>query len=448
MKKTIFTLISLVLTQVLIAQINSKTEIFSMCKSIRIIETEPCSFAVAKYRTINFNTDMKVNIIDFSYCKKAPNPQIKYFFIVILDGQKYFVQSGDLSFNYNDDEIYRFFKKIKEDEKLQFNELNKKLNVDYYLYLKYLANEKKKEDIEVERLSLEQKRKTQYENGLKKASEKAIKDSITVLENQWLIVDFEKNNRELNKTTALKIQNAQKSGGVLITKFEVNTNDYDATSVSFSVLNISAKRIKYISFHLQAFNGVDDPIYSPVTVKGVGFVDINDIGAWEFKNVWFNKSLESVKILKISIIYEDGSIKNVNEVSNIIVKDVDEQIALLNYKPIQSSQIFGSLCLEERKVENSISCKILFFPPIINPKPENIITITLNDIPKFLLELEEIIIAKKNNKVKINDMFVTTEFISMIYVKSGVNVSIESNERYTLVSFEHLEQLKNKLSKL
>lgn len=102
-----------------------------------------------------------------------------------------------------------------------------------------------------------------------------------------------------------------------------DTSEYtEGTSVHFSFLNPTKKRIKYIYVNLYGTNRVGDRIYergkSLKTLKFIGPIEPGNIGNVSEDYVWFTDLVEHVKITSIKVQYMDGTVKIIKDVGKII----------------------------------------------------------------------------------------------------------------------------------
>ena len=411
-----------------------------MLKSLNVFDDNLCTIHQPP-TVLLFENESKINLIDVGKCEKTPYAIVKNYYIVLIDGKTYNVLISDLTFSHSFEVILKAFKKMDDIQKQEFLSLNSKSNNDYYDNLRRIAEEKR--IAEIKRMQLEEQKRIEEIKKIERTKNfiNASNDSITTLKNQILLYEIKQKNSRLDSIASVKIQNSKAIGGVLITDFQVISNDYDVTDVTLSILNSSSQRIKYVTFVLQAFNSVDDPIHTPETVKGVGFVEINEFGTWDFENVWFDKTLENVQIKKITIIYEDGTSKVINDISKILISNPDDLEGVLQNSKSKST-LFGSIIFKEFD-KTAISDYEIWFLPInfIHEDPaKNCTVITVNDIPRCISEIEEIMKAKRNNEIKNTGMFETTEFTSMIYIKF--------DKDRTLISLENLELLLAKMKSI
>lgn len=101
---------------------------------------------------------------------------------------------------------------------------------------------------------------------------------------------------------------------LILTRISYSMNSADGVTVRFGLENISQDRtIKYISFSIQGFNPVGDPVKgdhsrrSVETVRGVGPIEPGENAAYSFENVWYAGTLSCVELHRTVVEYMDGS---------------------------------------------------------------------------------------------------------------------------------------------
>jgi hypothetical protein len=92
-----------------------------------------------------------------------------------------------------------------------------------------------------------------------------------------------------------------------IVDFTVTGEDY-TIGFNISVYNKGKKAIKYITFNASAFNPVNDKVGFK-SVRGVGPIEPDESGDYEFDDMIYSKSAESISIDNIKIQYMDGTVK-------------------------------------------------------------------------------------------------------------------------------------------
>lgn len=94
--------------------------------------------------------------------------------------------------------------------------------------------------------------------------------------------------------------------GLAILSFSVN-GEGSFTGAEISFWNRSKKIIKYIHVTLQAYNSVDDLI-STKTVKGVGPIEPNSNGSYNWEEIFYSNVVDYLQIGAIKIEFMDKSI--------------------------------------------------------------------------------------------------------------------------------------------
>lgn len=114
------------------------------------------------------------------------------------------------------------------------------------------------------------------------------------------------------------LEKSKLSGITLLNYGFYRKNEYsDAVSVDVSFYNTGRKVIKYIWFTFIGINPVGDRVIDKYTgsanktLKGVGPVEPDDVGAYSFDDVWYSKLIKDIKVTNIKIQYMDGAIKTV-----------------------------------------------------------------------------------------------------------------------------------------
>ncbi len=137
--------------------------------------------------------------------------------------------------------------------------------------------------------------------------------------------DFDK---AINLMSGLK-----KKGLVIFDRSIYDTSEYtDGTGFSISVVNLSGKIIKYISFTVIGYNPVKDVVRgrqgkSPyITVRGVGPIKPGEGGEYNWEYLWFTDLVQTHKITLIKLQYLDGSVKVYNNPESLILSGYDKYL--------------------------------------------------------------------------------------------------------------------------
>ena len=212
---------------------------------------------------------------DYILCRNGADR--KFIYKINNGVQSYFVDVNEVSFiskEKSSDEAMVFFSTLQPDEKILYqNELNNFIT-EFQEYRNDMAAEEEEEPI---------------------------RESISeMLKNPLVIYDY------------------------------AFTSNY---SIGFriEILNTSKKRIKYLSFNVSGFNEVDDRVptyrgeYSR-SLRGVGPVEVNGSGSWEFETIWSDNSFYSGRINSITVEYFDGSKRTFTKVGSLVFSDEERDL--------------------------------------------------------------------------------------------------------------------------
>lgn len=105
----------------------------------------------------------------------------------------------------------------------------------------------------------------------------------------------------------------------------------DGTGINISFFNPTDKTIKYISFTVQGYNAVDDPVGKPITKRCIGPIDPQESGSYTFEYTWFTDIISYAKIRSITVTYKNGSTKNIANADKIMfTEDINSIIFSTN----------------------------------------------------------------------------------------------------------------------
>lgn len=124
------------------------------------------------------------------------------------------------------------------------------------------------------------------------------------------------------------LKNGRIKGLTLLVSVIYDESEYtEGTSAKFVVYNPTQKTIKYLWFTVVGFNPVGDKVIdrvkgvSNITLKGVGPIEKDESGTYEFDYVWFTDMVETFKIISIKVQYMDNTIKTISNVKEITFTD-------------------------------------------------------------------------------------------------------------------------------
>ena len=124
---------------------------------------------------------------------------------------------------------------------------------------------------------------------------------------------------------AILEENAKEKKRPLLS-FYYQRNKYDFFDFNAKVLNYSKKRIKYVWLTVKVLNPVGDVIPKSVfekyhTLELIGFINSYESGKYKFDNFVLDVPLDDVKISKMKVQYEDGSIVEYTKESDFFLPD-------------------------------------------------------------------------------------------------------------------------------
>jgi hypothetical protein len=103
-------------------------------------------------------------------------------------------------------------------------------------------------------------------------------------------------------------------------------NELDLFKFNVTLINNSSKKIKYAWLTLEGLNPVDDVV--PISIlernlelKMVGFIESDSKGDYTFDNIFINKTISAVRFKKLKIQLEDGTLKEFNKSSGVVIDD-------------------------------------------------------------------------------------------------------------------------------
>jgi hypothetical protein len=106
----------------------------------------------------------------------------------------------------------------------------------------------------------------------------------------------------------------------------------NGSSIRFEIYNPTKKTIKYIWFYVKGINPVGDAVVgrngkSIVELKGVGPIEYNNSGTYNFEYVWYTDLVHKSRITSIKVQYMDNSIKIIQSPNEIMMpSDLSEFI--------------------------------------------------------------------------------------------------------------------------
>lgn len=337
-------------------------------------------------------------------------------------------------FNHDYNSILEAFREFNELEKIEFRNLEIKKNQNYYAEKREILElEEKKQE-----LILSQKREEELRiiedaknEVIIKNKSKAQNDSILASESHIRLLREKDEDDNINKLISSIINKGIEGGGILLKKFNVIDEGYGRIGINVEVFNCSKKRIKYITFSVKAFNPVDDQVGEIEPLKGVGYIESNNVGEWNFDAVWYSDVISSAKITSIKLVYEDGSVKNISNIEAINIEQepvTSEELsdyALLKELSLIKKTIIGSVQIVYIKEDKFLTFYDLYSGEKFSIQVDDLISIDLGLIINDL---------KSGSKISQRGIFETNEFSNNIYIKfyNGTTTVINLQEAIQL----------------
>ncbi len=338
MKRLLLIVTLFVLNNSFSQDLNEKTIITCNVLTFKLLDKHPCSSEYVKNMQ---KLNSKINFLRIESCNENTNKSKDYFYCVVICNDTSYnlpLESLDL-FNFSSDWFLKKYKKLKPIEKLNLESNNKLDNKKHYEILKEEAKKKfeelkkieeekkKREQEEIRKNELEKQEKIKAEK-LVQDFEKAKNDSLTELELRNKLSSYIEAGAQNNKIFDQYLKKGKENGGILVSKFDFSISEYGVVDLILGIKNVGAKRIKYATFKLLPLNSVDDPADEEKSFKGIGYIEPNSDGEWEFENAWFSDVIETLKLKSITLVYEDGSTKTVS--NNIGLIRIDDKESVLN----------------------------------------------------------------------------------------------------------------------
>jgi hypothetical protein len=211
------------------------------------------------------------------------------------------------------------------------------------------------------------------------------------------------------------LKKGKENGGILVSKFDFSISEYGVVDLTLGIKNVGTKRIKYATFKLLPLNSVDDPADEEKSFKGIGYIEPNSDGEWEFENAWFSDVIETLKLKSITLDYEDGSSKTIS--NNIGLIRIDDKESIINgidsYKK-EKLYRYDPVILFKFEGESKDLMGLVFYS-ITNRELATKI-MTSEEIKAFVDDLNKSINNFKNKVFEKNGMFETKYCSQKIYL--------------------------------
>jgi hypothetical protein len=370
--------------------------------------------------------------------------------VLVVDDTLYNVslETASLLFFKNED-FLKNYKKLDKTQKTILENTNLQLNLDHYekireeirkLEEKKRAEEEEKRRVEEEKKRLEEERLAKIRaqelaNGLKKAAS----DSVVNDELRPKLAVFSQNLKSQDSIVDLRIKTGINNGGILITQFSFSTSTYGVVDLTLGIQNVGKKRIKYATFILQPYNSVDDPVEYEKSFKGIGFIEPNSDGVWNFESAWFSDVIQTLKLKSVNLVFEDGSSKLITKIGEIRIDDSSESLkdAITNKQKKVLHQMGSLVLLEYQETEVPI---VGFCMYSVLDKDLKAKIYQEEEARQIITDLSDIIFNLKNNIVGKQGIFEITKYSSLIY--------LYTDGGYCLLDIKDAEKILSKLTQL
>jgi len=361
--------------------------------------------------------------------------------VFIIDDTLYIVslETAD-QFLFSDGTFLDHYKRLDKTQRLLLEKHNLQLNLDYYKELRERKRkvEEEKRIIEIEKKRIEEEQIAKIKSQeLSIAIQKATTDSLTNENLKPKIVRFIEFLKKEEVQIEAKIKKGIDNGGVLVTQFSFSISDYGVVDLTLGIKNVGKKRIKYATFNLQPKNSVGDLEEYAKSFKGIGYIEPNEEGVWEFESAWFSDVIQTLELKNITLLYEDGSTKYISKIGEIRV-DEDELLESIKDRQKKIFYQFTSVALIEYKdTLNKIVGLCIYSVSNEELKteifPEEVAISIISD-------LDQIISNRKNGIISKVGSFEVLSHSSMVYfyLKDG----------YCLLSLNDAENLLKKMREL
>ncbi len=411
-------------SQIFSQLLTEKSELKRQLSQFSYFPNNPCEIQ----NEVQWNGKNKVvHFVRFESCQDdKTNLKGIVYGVLVIDDTLYNVSLETASqFFFRNEDFLKNYKKLDKTQKTILENTNLQLNVDHYenireeirkLEEKKRLDEEEKRRIEEEKKRLEEERLAKIRaqelaNGMKKAAS----DSILNDELRSNLAVFTQNIKSQDSLVDLKIKSGVNNGGILVTQFSFSTSDYGVVDLTLGIQNVSKKRIKYATFILQPYNSVDDPVEYEKSFKGIGFIEPNSEGVWNFESAWFSDVIETLKLKSINLVFEDGSSKLITKIGEIRVDNFSESlIEAITDKQKKVIHQMGSLVVLEYQETDLPMVGFCMYS--VSDKDLKVKLYQEEEARQIITDLSDIIFNRKNNIIGKEGDFEITKYSSLIYL--------------------------------
>ena len=434
--------------------LTEKTELKKQVSLLSYFPNNPCEI---QNEVMLDCTNKIAHFIRFESCHedKSKLKGIIYGVIVIDDTLYNISLEAANTFFFYKETFLKEYKKLDQTAKTILENTNLQLNLDYYDNIReenrkieekkrLEQEEKKRKEEEKKRLEEEKKRLEEVRLAKIKADEiansirKAERDSSTTEELKLKTSKLVELITKQDLSIDAKIKTGKENGGILISQFRFSTSEYGVVDLTLGIQNIGKKRIKYATFKLQPYNSVDDPVEYEKSFKGIGFIEPNSEGVWNFESAWFSDVIETLLLKNITLVYEDGSSKLITKIGEIRIDQNEELSESIADRQKKIQHQFGSVVLVE--YPEATEPMVGFCTYSVDDKELKVTVLSQEDTKKLINDLKEIIRNRQNNTIGIVGDFEVTKFSTLIY--------FNLLDGYTLINSSEAQGLLQKIQTL
>jgi hypothetical protein len=427
--------------------LTEKTELKSQLSQLSYFPNNPCEIQ----NEVKLNCKNKVaHFLRFESCQED-NTKLKgiIYGVLVIDDTTFNVslETANIFFNHSED-FLKDYKKLDKTKKTILENTNRQLNLDHYSKIREeirKAEEKKRLE-EEEKIRIEQEKKRLEEerlekihaeelaNGLMKASnDSLVNDELNSMVNQYIQL-----NKSQDSLIEAKVKTGINLGGVLITQFSFTVSEYGVVDLTLGIQNVGKKRIKYATFLLKPYNSVDDPVEYEKSFKGIGFIEPNSEGVWDFDNAWYSDVIETLKLKNITLVYEDGTSKLVSKIAEIRIDDDEELVESIIDRERKVLHKIGSVILIE--YQEKIAPMVGFCIYSISDKKIRAEVYSDEEAKLLIKNLKDVLSYRENNLIgKVGD-FEVKKYSTLIY--------LYVEEGYCVININDAKKLLTKLEQL
>lgn len=394
----------------------------------------------SELRTIKFDAPRKISLIAFDECT---GNGMKYKYILVsVDGQDRKTFLDQVEFNFSNTDIKKYFKALDKSNSL--HDYASSTRVLASIYMDSLEQERSRKMKIIQDRIDEENRIIEQERMRKQATEDSLHqlniDSIYIADlvlfavrNDTLEALSQREEKLKTEIANLVIAKAEQNGGILIDKFRVF--EKYGTSIEFRILNLSANRIKYINFYVQAYNSVNDKVGTIEELTGIGFIEPNETGEWIFEDVWFQDYIHSAKVVSVQVEFENGKKTTINDPSKIIIRKEDSD--LLEGGTEFTYETFGAISVRKYS-DQQHTVHLTFLSMDAIPMS---IGLSLSEVKEAIESIDRCIKAHASNEAHSGDYFSHNKYSNLFQFRVGEGITYLTKQELELIRIAFASRL-------